>query len=68
MTQPSNTADQQPDADLTEPARLRAGDSNDYGTLPAVVPWEETVAEHPVPEPSGPVSGADPDGDDGDGD
>jgi hypothetical protein len=69
MTQPPNTADQQADADVPEPARLRAGGSNDYGTLPSVVPLEETIAEHPVPEPSGLVSGENVDGsEDGDGD
>lgn len=67
MTQQPNT-DLQADPDAPEPARLRAGGSNDYGALPWAVPLEETVAEHPVPEPSGPVSGADADGAvDGDG-
>ena len=69
MTQQPSTTDLQAVADVPEPARLRAGGSNDYSALPSVVPLEETVAEHPIPGPSGPVSGGDADGgEDGAGD
>ncbi|GAB2693214.1 hypothetical protein [Thalassiella azotivora] len=56
---------------VADPDRLSAGGSNQYGTLPAYYPLEETVAEHPVPDPSGPVGGPDDGGAgaaDGDGD
>ena len=69
MTQQPCIPDLHADADIAEPARLRAHGSNGYGTLPSVVPLEQTVAEHPVPEPSGPASGGSGNGgEDGDGD